>query len=157
MSRELLTSWSDYQMALDRILVLTTENIAIYDEDLETLALEGRRLNYLLAVVNTGKVGALRIAVRNANPMQSRQPRLLALLSTYSHHAAAQQTPEHLAHLRESMVVVDNKHALIRFDRDQPRCKLILDDTEAVRPYLLRLDEIWREGGNPTTSHALGL
>ena len=51
-------------------------------------------------------------------PLQQRHPILQELLTTYSHNSAVQQTPEHLAHLRDSMILVDDAHALIRFDRN---------------------------------------
>lgn len=157
MTRELITTWSDYQTALDRLLALADRKLVIYDEDLKQLSLDGARLTQLQRVLAAGEAGALRIALRNAAPLRSHQPRLLGLLATWSHLAAAQQTPEHLAHLRDSMILVDGRHGLIRFDRDQPRSKLLLDDPEAIRPYLQRFDALWHEGGEPVSTVTLGL
>jgi hypothetical protein len=55
------------------------------------------------------------------------------------------------------MILVDGRHGLIRFDRDQPRSKLLLDDPEAIRPYLQRFDALWHEGGEPVSTVTLGL
>ena len=79
------------------------------------------------------------------------------LLALHSHNSAAQQTPEQLGHLRDSMILVDDAHALIRFDRDQPRCKLLIDEPEEVMPYRRRFEEIWAEGGIPVATTTLGL
>ena len=99
----------------------------------------------------------MRIALRNTAPLQQRQPLLQRLLTTYSHNSAVQQTPEQLSHLRDSMILVDDAHALIRFDRDQPRSKLLIDEPEEVMPYRRRFEEIWAEGGTPVGTTTLGL
>ncbi|HEX6736323.1 MAG TPA: hypothetical protein VF096_16055 [Azonexus sp.] len=158
MARELITSWSDYQAATERLLGLAGESISIYDEDLAALGLgSAARLDTLQHLLKRGQGLALRIAVRNAAPLRQHEPGLLRLLTVFSHRAAARQTPEHLAHLRDGMLIVDDRHALIRFDRDQARSKLLIDEADELRPYLARFDEIWAEGGEPVTATALGL
>ncbi len=157
MTRELITAWSDYQMALDRLLAIATHQILIYDEDLSQLALDSQRLAHLQRILNHSGPGALRIALRNTARLRNNHPRLLGLLGTWSHLAAAQQTPETLAHLRDSMILVDGRHGLIRFEQAHPRSKLLLDDPEAIGPYLHRFASIWDEGGEPVSAVTLGL
>jgi hypothetical protein len=40
MARELITSWADYQTAIDRLLAIATHHICVYDEDLVMLKLD---------------------------------------------------------------------------------------------------------------------
>lgn len=158
MARELITSWTDYQMALDRLLAIACHKISIYDEDLTTLKLDSApRLLHLKRLLSAGQEDALQIAVRDAGPLRQKHPLLLNQLSTYGHCAAARETPSQLAHLRDSMIIADDKHALIRFDRDMPRSKLLIDEIDELRPYLSRFKEIWSEGGESVGSTALGL
>ena len=158
MSRELFTSWADYQSAIDRLLAMATKRIWIYDEDLGTLHLETtERIEMLKRSLASARHDCLRIALRNTAPLQQRQPLLQRLLAMHSHNSAAQQTPEQLSHLRDSMILVDDEHALIRFDRDQPRSKLLIDEPEEVMPYRRRFEEIWAEGGIPVATTTLGL
>ena len=158
MARELITSWTDYQMALDRLLAIACHKISIYDEDLVTLKLESApRLLHIKRVLQAGQDDALQIAVRNAGPVRQKNPLLLNQLTTFGHRASAHETPPQLAHLRDSMILVDDKHALIRFERDMPRSKLLIDEIDEIRPYLARFREIWSEGGENITSTALGL
>lgn len=158
MARELITSWADYQMALDRLLAIACHKISIYDEDLVALKLESApRLLHIKRVLQAGEPNTLQIAVRNAGPIRQKNPQFLNQLATYGHLATARQTPPQLAHLRDSIILVDDKHALIRFERDQPRSKLLIDEIDEVRPYLTRFKEIWSEGGEGVTSTALGL
>lgn len=156
MARELITSWSDYQAAVERLLAMACREILIYDEDLSGLKVDSPlNLAHLQRVTREG--GQLHIALRNAAPLRQRHPQLLDLLALFSHRAAAQETPEHISHLRDNMILVDGKHGLIRFDRDQPRSKLLVDEAEELRPYSLRFAEIWSSEGNPVNATTLGL
>lgn len=158
MARELITSWADYQMAVDRLLAIACHKISIYDEDLVTLKLESApRLLHIKRLLQTGQVDSLQIAVRHAEPLRQRHPLLLNKLTTYGHLAVARQTPPQLAHLRDCMILVDDKHALIRFERDQPRSKLLIDEIDELRPYVTRFREIWAEGGESIVNTTLGL
>lgn len=158
MSRELFNSWSDYQSAIGRILPLARKRVCIYDEDLVHLNLGNpERIETLQGLLALHRSDCLRIAVRNSLPLKQRQPLVMGLLRTYAHNSAAQETPDHLAQLRDAMIIVDDTHALVRFDRDQPRGKLLIDEPEEVAPYRRRFDEIWSEGGHPVSPTTLGL
>lgn len=158
MAGELITSWGDYQAAIDRLLPLASQKISIYDEDLGQFKLESAdRRNELQRLLQANRGTAVHIALRNADPLRQRQPRLLGLLATYGQQATARQTPAQLAHLRDSMLLVDDRHALIRFDREQPRSKLLIDAADELAPYLTRYREIWSEGGETIGSVTLGL
>ena len=158
MSRQLFTSWTEYQAAVDRVLSLATRSICIYDEDLVQLHLESDgRIERLREFLAAGHPDGLRVALRNSGPLRQRQPKTMATLTHLNHIAQAKQTPDQLAHLRDSMVIVDGRYAVIRFDRDQPRSKLLEDDPDEVAPYLRRFNEIWDEGGDTIGPTTLGL
>lgn len=108
MARELITSWTDYQMAIDRLLAIASHKILIYDEDLSMLKLESApRRGQIKRILLSGQGDVLKIAVRNASPLRQQHPQFQNLLSTYGHLAKAQETPPQLAHLRDSMILVD--------------------------------------------------
>ncbi|MFN4325641.1 MAG: hypothetical protein ACK4FP_07105 [Azonexus sp.] len=158
MARELITTWAEYQTAIDRILAIACHCISIYDEDLSNLKLESSaRLAHLKRLLTGQTAPVLRIAVRNGNPLRQAHPQLQNLLTTYGHLASAQETPPQIAHLRDSMLIVDGKHALIRFERDLPRSKLLIDEADELRPYLTRFEDIWAEGGDRITHTVVGL
>ena len=158
MAYELITTWGEYQSALDRLLGMARRSICIYDEDLSQIKLESpTRLNELRRLLRENQNNALRIAVRNAAPLRQQSPLLATLLGTYSHTAAAQETPATIAHLRDSMILVDDLHALVRFEKDQARSKILTDDPDALRPYINRFNEIWNEGGEVIANTTLGL
>ena len=62
-----------------------------------------------------------------------------------------------MAHLRDSMLIIDDKHALIRFERDLPRSKLLVDEIDELKPYLNRFSELVSAGGEPIRTSTLGL
>lgn len=158
MARELITSWADYQMALDRLLAMATRKICIYDEDLTALKLESApRLSALTRLLKAGREDSLQVALRDTQPVNAQCPQALRLIGTYSHLSNIHETPPQLSHLRDSMILVDNKHALIGFEKDLPRSKLLIDEVDQVRPYVARFIEIWREGGEPVSGNPLGL
>ncbi|MGE5469927.1 MAG: hypothetical protein ACM3X0_03915 [Bacteroidota bacterium] len=159
MARELITSWGDYQTALDRLLVIAEHKIFIYDEDLGHLALEAPpRLAEIRRVLHAARgTSQIRLAVRNGEPLRREHPLLMNLLGQFGHCLAAQQTAPQLAHLRDAMIIVDDRHGLIRFERDQARSKLLLDEPDELKGYLARFDEIWREGGESISITTLGL
>lgn len=158
MARELITSWGDYQTAIDRLLAIACQEICIYDEDLSQFKLESAlRLAEIKRVLHSGHKETLQIVLRNADLLRNRSPVMLKLLADFSHLASVQQTPPDLAHLRDSMLIVDDKHALIRFERDLPRSKLLLNEADELKHYLNRFLELSSAGGELVGVTSLGL
>lgn len=158
MARELFTSWCEYQSGIDRLLALAEHEIRIYDEDIVGLKLEAEpRLDQLKRLLRARRPDSIQVALRNFEPLKRDHPRLLQLLTDYSHCMTVQQTPEHLGHLRDVMILVDGCHGLIRFERDHPRSKLLIGENEELLPYERRFNEIWSEGGTALSITTLGL
>ena len=158
MARELITSWGEYQTAIDRLLCMACRKICIYDEDLGQLKLDSaQRRSQLQGILQAGLKDSLQIVVRNADPLRNSFPLLIKLLTEFGHLATAQQSPPDLAHLRDSMLIIDDKHALIRFERELPRSKLLIDEADELKPYLNRFSELLLAGGEPVSTTTLGL
>ncbi len=159
MSRELINSWGEYQLAVERLLALAEQKIAIYDEDLEQLNLDSSsRLPQVKRLLTQGGHSPrLQIALRNTEPLTRKHPLLINLLGNFGHVFAVQQTPPQLAHLRDAMIIVDDRHGLVRFERDLPRSKLLIDENDELKGYRTRFNEIWNEGGELLHANVLGL
>lgn len=159
MTRELLTSWTDYRLAVARLLNQAQSTICIYDEDLSQLGLESPALiEQIQRVLQLGgNTPRLRIAVRQAEGLRNHHPRLLKLLETYGHLIAAQQTGQEIAHLRDNILVIDEISGLIRFDKEQPRSKILIDESREIRPYFDKFNEIMATPGEIIRSGTLGL
>lgn len=158
MIRELLSTWGDYQVAIDRVLAATERTLYIFDLDLEHLKLESpARIEQLQRVLLCAEPGGVRIAVRSAAKIKTHAPRLLHLLELHGHVMSIVETSDNIAHVRDSMVIADSRHGVIRFDQDQPRCKLVTEDEAEIQPYVMRFEEIWLEGQTPVSPNTLGL
>ncbi|MFV5215680.1 hypothetical protein ACLIIZ_18315 [Azonexus caeni] len=158
MARELIESWTDYLAAVDRLLPLARRQLCIYDEDLARLGLENSgRQEHLGQLLTNAKEQPLRIALRDGAHFQNRSPRLQRLLTPWMHRAEVRQTPPDLAGLRDSMIIVDARHALVRLEKNLPRSVLLIDDTLGVMPYLERFEEIWQASRKNLLQTPLGL
>lgn len=159
MARELITTWGDYQTAIDRLLTMACDEIWIFDADLAHLRLNtAPRLDQLKRVLKAGNNGPrLQIALRNAGPLRREHPALMSLLGVYGHLMTVQETAPQIAHLRDSLIIIDGSHGLVRFEQDMPRSKLLINEGDELRPYRARFREILAEGGTPVSSMQLGL
>ena len=158
MARELITDWSAYQAAIDRLLGLASRTLCIYDEDLVKLRLDDSgRLAHLYRLLQNAQPGSVRIALRNAEPFRRQQTHLIRLLAPHAHTITIQETSDQISSLRDSMILIDDQHALIRFDRDQARSKLLISETDDLRPYRQRFEEIWKGPGDVIGTTNLGL
>lgn len=158
MTTKLITTWSEYESAVQEILKLATHTLRIFDENLSPLKLERpEHIATLRQFLSASPKHLLQIAVQNAGHIRVNSPRLMELLDTYSHNLQIIECPPHLAALSDSLIFADGKHGVVRFHKDQARAKLILDDIEECTPYLHRHDQILEEGGSPVTGRSLGL
>lgn len=158
MSTELTTHWSEHDASLLTILRLLSESLTIFDEDLTKLHLEQPdNIEILRKFLADGKRNLVRIVLKNAEPFRRNSPRLFKLLGTYPEQMNVVQCPEHLLSLNDALFIVDEKHALVRFHKDNARSRVIIDDSEACAPYVLRFGEISREGGESVSATTLGL
>jgi hypothetical protein len=154
----LLTSWTDYSAAVERLLAHASRSVAIFDHDLSSLRLEHpATIAALTRLLRSSPAASLRIAVQAASPLRTHHPRLMDLLRLFAHNFHVVETPPHLANLADSMLLVDDVSAVIRFHRDHARSKEIIADPEACKPYYRRFDDIWNEGGTPVSAMTAGL
>ena len=159
MSSTLLTSWSAYDDALQQILDLSPTTLLIFDRDLSALKLEQpQRANSLQRLLAARRATTrLAIVVQNTEFIERDSPRLMNLLATYFPAMTITAAPPQLSALSDSLLIADDKHALIRFHHQQARSRLIIDEDEECRPYCERFSAIVDEGGDPVSPNTLGL
>lgn len=159
MTSRLITTWSEYDSAVQEVLALAPRILQIFDQDLSPLKLELPQritaLRNLLATREDDK--RLTIIVQKADFVRQCSPQLLRLLSVFAPAMTITQSPSHLDMLQDSLLIVDGRHALVRFQHDHARARLIVDDTQECAPYLLRFEEIRAAGGDPLSPATLGL
>ena len=158
MTTQLITNWSEHDSFLLKILIQAARTLHIFDQDLAQLKLDrADGAESLRRFLGADRNNRLSIVVKDAEPVQRSNPRLMKLLATYPHSMTLVECPKHLASLNDSMLIADDRHALIRFHLDHARAKAIIDSTEECLPYVLRFKEITKEGGEQISATPLGL
>ena len=158
MNTQLITSWSEHDSFLQNVLILASKTLRIFDQDLSKLKLERPdSADSLRRFLSTDRQNLLWIVVKDAEPARRDNPRLMKLLSTYPKNMTLVECPSHLSSLSDSMLIADDRHALIRFHADHARSKAIIDNAEECLPYSLRFKEIAKEGGEQVFATPLGL
>lgn len=158
MSRSVFSHWSEFDLAVDRVLGLSRQSLLIFDSDLATLRLNQpdriQKIEHLL--VSQPKKKSI-FVVQNASRLIQDQPRLMKLLDVFQHNLSVVECAGSMRELTDSMLIADAEHAVVRFHRQQPRCKLLENEPAEVQPYLRRFNEILAEGGHPVSARATGL
>lgn len=161
MAYELFTSWQDYRQGLQRLLSLVQHNLSIFDGSLERLHLDKPetidQLRAFLAAAPQAHAPRLRMVLRQTARLNQTHPRLIRLLERYSHSFKIIEVTPQLAHLKDGLLLADGRHGLICFHEDQARAKLLLDEPDALAPYVQRFESLWHEGGTAYVSTPVGL
>ena len=160
MSSRLLTTWSGYDAAVGDILALAANTLQIFDRDLAPLKLESAdRIAALCRLLMTARPSSPRVTiiVRQAEFVRQFSPLLMNLLVAHSPALRILQSPPHLETLRDSLLIADDQHVLVRFHDRQARARLIVDDIGESAPYAQHFAEILAEGGEPISASTLGL
>lgn len=158
MPTTLITTWAEYDSAVQEILALATHRLCIFDKDLALLKLERpERLSLLRRFLGAGPERTVHIALQDAGPLLRNCPRLMELLAIHAHNLKIIECPTHLAELSDALLIADAQHAVVRFHKDHARAKTIINAIEECAPYQQRHDQILAEGGTPVTATTLGL
>jgi hypothetical protein len=141
---QLLTGEAEYREACDRILGLAQREIVIFDRELLALRFnEKARLDILTAFLQGDGPHRIRMVLHNPEPLMREVPRMIQLIARFSHAIEVRQTPDNLRHLADTHVFADEHHGVRRFQYDQPRSALILDDPVYLSPWRQRFEELW--------------
>lgn len=158
MSSQLITTWTEHDDAVCHLLAIAAHKLRIFDHDLSKLKLEqADRASALRQFLTGNPKKTIQIAVKNAEVIERNSPRLMSLLASFSHQMKIIQCPPHLISLSDALLLADERHAVVRFHKDQARARAILDEPGECAAYEKRLDEIIAEGGTPISSTTLGL
>ena len=146
------------QVAIDRLLGLEGRELRIFDPDLVALKLNSpdriERLRGFLAASRTRRVY---IVVHDPGPVTRSFPRMMNLLSLYSHAIQINRTGEEIRELQDSFMVLDKNHyvrrPVARFFRGATG---VNDETEAL-VMRSRFQEIWNASVPAVSGTTAGL
>lgn len=148
----------EYRQAIDLVIGLARRDLVVFDNDLSALRLEDPGRTALLDSFIAGdRARRIRIVVHNPDVVTRKSPRLMQLLSRFSHQLEVRQTPENLRHLADTHVIADGEHGVRRFQYNQPRFATMLADPAGLKPWSDRFEELWIESHPCVSANATGL
>lgn len=157
-SYQLLTSEADYRQACDTILRRAEREVLFFDRDLVALRLEDTpRLAVLTSFLQSDDMRRIRIVLHDPGPLERDAPRLMRLISRFSHVIDVRQSPDNLRHLADTHLLADESHGVRRFHVDQARSAIVLDDANYINPWRQRFEELWELSHPCLQIHTTGL
>ncbi len=145
-----------FAKAVDTALLAATGQMCVFDRDLSCIDLESpARVAALTDFLKAG--GKLRIVVHDTLRLESRSPRLLALLRNFLHSVELRRSSEDLRSLPECYLLGANGHGVVRFHVDHARGKLVCADAGEIRPWQDRFEQMWGTAEPCAIGRVLGL
>lgn len=136
-------SEAGYRAAIALTVAGAQRELRIFDRDLTSMGLDERsQIEVLGHFLAAGPTRRLHLVVHDVAPLQSRLPRLLALLRDHAQQVEVRVTPEHLRHLADCWVLADGGSGTIRFHADHARGKVVAAMPTEVRPWWLRAEAL---------------
>jgi hypothetical protein len=139
-------SEAGYRATIAVTLARAQREIRIFDRDLTDMDL-GTRANVALleSFFATGLDRRLRVVLHDTTAIETKLPRLLALMTQHVAQIEVRRTPDHLRHLADCWLLADRRDGIIRFNADQARGKCIAESPPEVEPWWRRFDDHWLE------------
>lgn len=134
---------SEYSSALERVLALATEEILIFDRDLQQGdwgSLE--RAEMLRSFLLSHRRTRIQIVVHETLHIERYLARIVGLLRDFSHKMGILRTVDDGRNAWDGFVLVDHRHLVHRFHLDSMRGELSIDHPQKVRELRERYDEL---------------
>ena len=115
MSSELITTWSEHDNALEKVLTRATRTLRIFDADLLKLRLERPESIEILGHFLSADIkNQLRAIVRNAEPLRRSSPRLMKLLALHPQNMLIVECPESEA-VRVTAILTEEMENVVHY------------------------------------------
>jgi len=152
-------SYTEYRSAMLAALEAATSTIAVFDPDLRETGLESSASVVVLDMLcrTSPRRDAVRILVHSIDFAERECPRLVALIGAFSHRVAIRVTATPFKSWTQPFLVADERHVVMRFDREGPRGKLAVEDVPTSSMLLAQFDTMWVSGTPTTTGVRLGI
>lgn len=148
----------EYAKAIDVVIAEAQERLLIFDQDCSVGDFASiKRFDLLTAFLNKNDLTKLTIILHHTDFFTAECPRLLSLLTTFSHKMVVYQTNDHAKIAKDCFVLADDKAYVSRFHIDQARCKYALNDAETTASLAERFDELLLETTHTIAATKLGL
>jgi hypothetical protein len=157
-TRTLLTSYAEYDAAIEAMLGLATEEILVFDPDGAQLGFDRKaRAAQLAAFLERSPTSRIRLAVHDEAWIASRCPRLIALMRDFAGRVHVHRTEDDARRAQDCFVVVDHDDCVRRPVAGQPRGVALRAAPHEVALQRVRFEEIWENSVPAVSATTLGL
>jgi hypothetical protein len=148
----------EYEAAIDTLISHARNSLRIFDYNLADGGYNSLlRFELLRDFLLSSRRNQLDIVLHDTSYLTQYCPRILLLLSQFSHAIRVQQINPEARNIYDPLIVADTAHHLHRFHYDGPNALLVLNDITATSVLSRRLDEIWATSTPAVFCTTLGL
>jgi hypothetical protein len=148
-SYERFDTSAGYHAAVERLLAQPGRELRVFDPDGASLQLnDPARIDLLEAFLAASRVRRLYLVVHRTDHITRHCPRMIKLLTRFSHAVQINRTHDHLRELQDAFLVLDAHHYLRRPVAAFYRGAIGLGDEPEAQIMRHRFMEIW-EGSYP--------
>jgi hypothetical protein len=144
--------------AIDELLGLAAHKLQVFDIDLSQCGWNSAmRADQLSGFFRRAPAGRLELIMHDTRWMEASCPRILNLLTRYSHAVTVYKTGPEARLAMDPLFIADGRHFLHRFHIDQPRARFAIEQPQEAKPLVARFEEIWATGVPGNIGTVLGL
>lgn len=149
---------ADYVAAIDTLIGLARRAIRVFDHNLENTGFNSAKRQellrgFLLANCNN----RLQIVVHDPEYLARNCPRMLLLLTRFSHAISIHRTESHAQAVTDPFIVADGDHYARRYHFEDTRGLLALHDPLEAHALNERFGELWEASSPALFATTLGL
>jgi hypothetical protein len=149
---------ADYISALDTVCASAQRTLNIFEKNFEDIGFNSEaRFDALRHFMLSNSMNRLNLLAHNPEPLIRFCPRMMTLLTQFSHSMFVYRTPKSLQHITEPFAVADNAHYVRRYHFDDTRGLLARNDPEEARRLNSLFHEMWTSSQPCTSGTKLGL
>jgi phage FluMu protein Com len=147
-----------YSDAINIVLAIAEHELLIFDQDLSHGDFASKQKFELFQMfLNKSPTNQLTIILQNTAYLKRKCPRLLDLLTIYSHKMTIYETSASTKQAKDCFILADDKNYVKRIHIDQARFRFGLNDIATVNLLTTRFKELLEATDDVVTNSKLGL
>lgn len=151
-------TYREYSTAIRQTLEAAGVELCVFDPDLARTGLESsENIALIERLLRATSEARLRIVVHDTTHLETRSPRMLRLMASFSHCFEIRQSPDDLRNLTECYLLTNNDTGVLRFHRDWPRGKWFVANPEEAEIWRSRFKQLWECSTPAVPATRLGL
>lgn len=147
-----------YETAINRVIQSAVKNVCVFDFNLADSGYNTpQRFQLLRDFLRLGSTNRLTIILHETDYLTKYCPRMMNLLSQFSHAMQIKPAGKQSKQLQDGFVVADSRHCVHRFHYDHFRGQMALDDYALCIPFAQQFAEVDKNAENAISTTTLGL